>query len=581
MARFTSEAHAMNTRFLSLFHSGAFFAAGWFALLVFCVPESPLCAQTAGPDASAAVQPASAKLNPEELGQLLSPIALYPDALIALILPASTVPSDVVLGARYLKANGDPDRVENQPWDESVKALTRYPDVLGWMDQNLEWTASVGEAFVEQPADVMNAIQSLREQAKAAGNLQDTPEQRIVVDENAIRIVPADPQVIFVPQYDPRVVYVQSYSSVPVLTFGVGFAVGSWLDYDFDWNRRCIYHGHWRGWDHDWHNNWSHGPNGNRDRNESRANVVNIDVNTANQWQPGEDSRRQVTQRQHNNNGNARYMNVHSNDQVAVPQNVLPRPSRLERSGEGSVPVHGPVPVRSGNSLETPNPPPNRHTGTVLPGTPVDARNSTRSNMPPAPKTETGNTSAIPKTNRSNPSPSLSASNPIRVPTPPQVVEPANTPLRVETTPPRHYESPASMPVNPPQSGKVRIPSIPPPQVSPPVEQRQPRLPDTSSNNFRKPEVHVETSRPPVQRAPVAEPQRPQIQANPVPQQQPRQTSENRIIPPQQTLKTPVVNPQAPSSQSLVRPQTQTVPAQSGASHQGGKKKPDEKKAEQ
>ncbi|HET7238297.1 MAG TPA: DUF3300 domain-containing protein, partial [Terrimicrobiaceae bacterium] len=99
-------------------------------------------------------QPAVQPFTQEELKQLLGPIALYPDALIALILPASTVPSDVVLAARYVTGKGDPAQVGGQPWDESVKSLVRYPDVVRWMDENLAWTTQVGEAFLEQPADV-------------------------------------------------------------------------------------------------------------------------------------------------------------------------------------------------------------------------------------------------------------------------------------------------------------------------------------------------------------------------------------------------------------------------------------------
>jgi hypothetical protein len=177
-----------------------------------------------------AAESAPPKLPPEALNQLLAPVALYPDALVALILPASTVPSDLVLAARYISSNGDPAQVANQPWDDSVKSLVRYPDVVKWMDQSLEWTTQVGEAFLDQPADVMNAIQQLRAQAIAAGNLIDTPQQRIVNEETCIRIVPAEPEVIYVPRYDPEVVYVQPYAPNlgPALTFGVGFAVGSW-----------------------------------------------------------------------------------------------------------------------------------------------------------------------------------------------------------------------------------------------------------------------------------------------------------------------------------------------------------------
>ncbi len=270
------------------------------------------------------------KLGPEELTQLLAPIALYPDALIALILPASTVPSDVVMGTRFLEKNGDISLVDSQPWDDSVKSLTRYPEVLTWMDQNLEWTAAVGEAFVNQPADVMNTIQGLREQARAAGNLVDTPQQKIVVEQEVIRIVPADPEVIYVPVYDPQVVYVQTYTPgySPFISFGVGFAVGSWLNCDFDWHRRQVYRGNWRGWDNNRYNN--------RNWNNNNINVVNIDITNVNVWQPSANSRRQLNQRQRNNNGNARYVDRSSQNNVTINSN----PQQGDRNA-GQVNVDG------------------------------------------------------------------------------------------------------------------------------------------------------------------------------------------------------------------------------------------------
>ena len=202
------------------------------------------------PSPPGAAQPAPQPLTQEELKQLVGPIALYPDALIALILPASTVPSDLVLAARFVASKGDPAQAANQPWDDSVKSLVRYPDMVKWMDQNLEWTTQLGEAFLDQPADVMNTIQQLRAQARAAGTLVDTPQQKVVEEQSNIRIVPAEPEVIYVPQYDPEVVYVQrggaySYGSYgydgsygygyypyesyaapyggPAITFGIGF----------------------------------------------------------------------------------------------------------------------------------------------------------------------------------------------------------------------------------------------------------------------------------------------------------------------------------------------------------------------
>jgi hypothetical protein len=273
------------------------------------------------------------QLSPEQLKTLLAPIALYPDALVALILPASTVPSDLVLAARYITSNGDAAQVANQPWDDSVKSLVRYPDVLKWMDQNLDWTTALGEAFLDQPADVMNAIQGLRMEAIAAGNLADSPQQRVVQEETVIRIVPAEPDVIYVPQYDPDVVYVQPYSQNfgPLLTFEAGFAVGSWLNYDCDWRRRGIYVGQWRpGWNHgrDWDRgdndrNWDRGDQGrnwNRgDRSDNLIDVVNINSDTARQWQPSANSQRRQARQQRSNRANARLSNTSVQDANEQP----------------------------------------------------------------------------------------------------------------------------------------------------------------------------------------------------------------------------------------------------------------------
>lgn len=211
-------------------------------------------AQAPVPEAGAAVEagPAALRRTPQELEQLLAPIALYPDALIAIILPASTAPADIVLAARTLRDNPDDrSQIEHRAWDESVKSLTNYPDVLKWMDDNLQWTKQVGEAFAVQSADVMQAVQRLRAQARANGTLVDTPQQQIIAEPEAIRIVPAQPDTIYVPYYQPEVVFVDRpvYYPQPLLTFGVGVRVGSWLAYDCDWRRQTIWvgnrHRHW------------------------------------------------------------------------------------------------------------------------------------------------------------------------------------------------------------------------------------------------------------------------------------------------------------------------------------------------
>ena len=271
----------------------------------------------------------AAKLSPESLSQLVSPIALYPDALIALILPASTVPSDVVLGARYLVAGRNPALIINQPWDDSVKSLTRYPDVLSWMDQNLEWTSSLGEAFASQSADVMNAIQRLRAQAQTEGNLTDTPQQRVVVEKEYIRIVPVNPEIIYVPQYDPGIVYTQPYSpdEGSLISFGIGLAVGSWLNYDFDWHNRRLYEGDWSGWNNQ-PNNYGNG-NYSSSSTVNNINVVNISNYNAAPWQPSPQSFQQISQRQLNNGGNAGIALAETAALAANPQSAQLAPNAL------------------------------------------------------------------------------------------------------------------------------------------------------------------------------------------------------------------------------------------------------------
>ncbi len=203
---------------------------------------------------------------------------------MSLILPASTVPLDVTLATRYLET-GDLDEVDYQPWDESVIGLTRYPDVLAWMDENLEWTASVGEAFYVQPEDVMASIQRLRDDAREVGSLVNTPQQTVIVEQEVIRIVPTDPEVIYVPVYDPQVVYVETYQPDYVgnaISFGAGFAVGTWLSYDFDWNRREFYYGPGYGYNNRdyWYDRGSYDRDRNVNISETNTNISNVNTIT-------------------------------------------------------------------------------------------------------------------------------------------------------------------------------------------------------------------------------------------------------------------------------------------------------------
>jgi len=158
-------------------------------------------------------QPASAQMTPEQLQQLVAPIALYPDSLVAQALAASTFPEQIVQAERWVQANpvlkGDAlaQAVNQQAWDPSVKALTAFPSVLGNMDKNLSWTSSLGDAYFNQQQDVMDAVQTMRQRAQGAGNLKSTAQQTVTEQDSSIVIQPADAQIVYVPAYDPWMVY--------------------------------------------------------------------------------------------------------------------------------------------------------------------------------------------------------------------------------------------------------------------------------------------------------------------------------------------------------------------------------------
>lgn len=184
---------------------------------------------------------ASERLTREEIEVLVGPIALYPDTLVALILPASTRTADVVLATRFLNQGGDPATLDAQPWEDSVRALARYPEVIRYLDENLAWTQRLGDCFILQPVEVMDAIQAVRLRARQRGLLSDTDEQSVIVEEGEVRIVPARSTVIYVPRYNVDYLYVSEYwNAGPFLTFGIGYGIGSWLSYDCDWRHHRV-----------------------------------------------------------------------------------------------------------------------------------------------------------------------------------------------------------------------------------------------------------------------------------------------------------------------------------------------------
>jgi hypothetical protein len=177
----------------------------------------------------------------DQLDNLLAPIALYPDPLLAQILLAATLPDQIDEAARFVRADSNPDDVDGQSWDVSVKAVAHYPTVLYMMADQLDWTTALGQAYVNQNDDLMASVQRLRAEAQTAGNLDTNGQMQVTDDDGAIDIWPEDPQYIFVPEYDPSVVYVQRVA----IYFGAGFRIGAWLNFDFDWHAHRIYYQGW------------------------------------------------------------------------------------------------------------------------------------------------------------------------------------------------------------------------------------------------------------------------------------------------------------------------------------------------
>ena len=204
------------------------------------------------------------QFSKDKLDQMVAPIALYPDPLLAQIMMAATYPTEVIEANRWVKQNpnlkGDALKaaLAQKPWDPSVSSLAEFPQVLGQMAKNIDWTMDLGDAFLAQQADVMDAVQRMRGAAKAAGNLTTTPQQKVIVEQEVIRIEPASPQVIYVPAYDPVVVYGPAvyyptyyypavmvpppyYVATSAVAFGVGVAVGAAAFGYWDWYDHHVY----------------------------------------------------------------------------------------------------------------------------------------------------------------------------------------------------------------------------------------------------------------------------------------------------------------------------------------------------
>jgi hypothetical protein len=221
-------------------------------------------------------------MSQDLLDSLLAPIALYPDQLLAQVLMASTYPLEVVQAARFVKANPDlrgpalDDALKDMTWDPSVLSLTSFPQVLDMMNDKLDWTQRLGDAFLADEAAVMQTVQGLRARAQQQGNLQSTEQQQVIYQDRTIIIQPAQPQFLFVPVYNPTVIFGPWWAPAyrpwywfPPPIWGFGPRPPNWGFYSgFYWGR---------GWGIS-HNNWGWAqPNW-------RGNNINININNNNVW---------------------------------------------------------------------------------------------------------------------------------------------------------------------------------------------------------------------------------------------------------------------------------------------------------
>ncbi len=203
-------------------------------------------------------------VSPEQLTQLIAPIALYPDGLVAQILAASTYPAQIAAADQWFRSMGGapPEEIASaadaqSSWDPSVKALTAFPQVLQWLAGNLQWTTSLGNAYYNQPQDVLQTIQVMRERAQQAGNLESTPQEEVTENQGAIDIAPTNPQVVYVPTYNPWSVYgapVDPYPGFSLLGAVDSFFGSSAVQFGLNFAMSAFMHTPWGflGWGLDW-----------------------------------------------------------------------------------------------------------------------------------------------------------------------------------------------------------------------------------------------------------------------------------------------------------------------------------------
>jgi len=213
--------------------------------------------QSSKPAQAPAASAAQTKIPPEQVDSLVAPIALYPDPLLAQIFAASTYPLEIILLQQWLDKNKNlkdkelADAVAKEPWDASVQALAPLPQVVKLLGDNIQWTTDLGNTFLAQQSDVMDAVQRMRKKAQDKGNLKSTEQQvvetRVIENKSVIVVEPANPQVVYVPSYDPVVVYGAPYYPYPPLYYPPWgyYAAGMAISFGFGVMMGAFWSGGW------------------------------------------------------------------------------------------------------------------------------------------------------------------------------------------------------------------------------------------------------------------------------------------------------------------------------------------------
>ncbi|HVZ94680.1 MAG TPA: DUF3300 domain-containing protein [Phycisphaerales bacterium] len=441
---------------------------------------SPALAQDFTPESERTVPEVPApgdKLSDADLEELLAPIALYPDTLLANVLAAAVYPDEIQRAAQFVEENPNatPDEIELQEFEPPVKAIAEVSTVIKMLVKYPDWTAAIGQAYLLQAADVMDAVQRLRAKAKANGALESTPQQVVVQDGSTIMIEPPTPDVVYVPVYDPDVVYVTSYVPRTVFVgFSVGFAVRPVFHGVF-----CDWHHHWIGWgwrrphwgpDHRF-DHWHHPRPGDEFR-PWRPNVAK--VRPSRLWHEGGAREFHRFRGAETGRFNNDIPGRRPGSRVSGPSNLTPTPQRPDRGPRQSDPNDWrPGPSRPDRPN---NPPPS--TRPTLPSGPPPVKNpaapSTGRPIPPSTSTPKNPMapSPMPTTPRTGPS------------SPPASVPPAARPTSPPSSAPRNVSPPAGSP--PPSKN---------PMTSPPA--RGPASPSGPSKNPMSPSARAPSAKPP------------------------------------------------------------------------------------